>query len=88
MTAPNGGKSDYCSAYCITVPSDEAVEVAVAAKDHNPYCYTCEGYMHRMAQRLLEHEPSVLSLFAETPFASAPAQVRARAPAVGGLPVV
>ena len=56
------------------------MELHWSAEDHNPYCYTCEGFMHRMAQRLLEHEVSVLSLFAEPPFASAPAQVRAGAP--------
>ncbi|CAK9031658.1 Lipase maturation factor 1 (Transmembrane protein 112) [Durusdinium trenchii] len=56
-------KSDLCSAYCIN--------------DHNPYCYTPEGFMQRMQQRLLEGAPEVLSLFAANPFPNKPpAQVR------------
>lgn len=56
-------KSDICSAYCIM--------------DHNPYCYSVEGFMQRMVQRLLEGEASVLALFASNPFpAGPPAQVR------------
>ncbi|CAJ1385043.1 unnamed protein product [Effrenium voratum] len=51
-------KSDLTSAYCVT--------------DHNPYCFSMEGFMHRMSQRLLEGEPSVLSLFAKNPFSDKP----------------
>jgi len=55
-------KSDMSSAYCIT--------------DHNPYCYSPEGFMHRMVQRLLEGETTVLQLFASNPFPEPPQQVR------------
>eukprot|EP00438_Fugacium_kawagutii_P030797 Skav221446 [mRNA] locus=scaffold140:126742:129515:+ [translate_table: standard] len=62
-------KSDMCSAYVIT--------------DHNPYCYSPEGWIQRMAQRLLEGEASVLQLFASNPFpAGAPAHVRVAISAV------
>eukprot|EP00439_Symbiodinium_sp_Y106_P078001 s307_g16.t2 len=56
-------KSDLTSAYSLT--------------DHNPYCYSPVSFAHRVAQRLLEGEESVLGLFASNPFPEkAPAFVR------------
>ncbi|CAE7353892.1 Lmf1, partial [Symbiodinium sp. CCMP2456] len=75
--APHHARLDHRAHYPFEVTSKSDLTSAYSLTDHNPYCYTPVSFAHRVAQRLLEGEESVLGLFASNPFPEkAPAFVR------------
>jgi len=75
--APHHARLDHRAHYPFEVTSKSDLTSAYSLTDHNPYCYSPVSFAHRVAQRLLEGEESVLGLFASNPFPEkAPAFVR------------